>query len=80
MIIAMDIYNTVKPSLIKGALYKDIYYDIKATAWQYAYIKINHLPRLKKIADILKDNGQRNDLFMNHYTQALKTLRKTKAL
>jgi hypothetical protein len=69
MIIAMDIYNTVKPSLIKGTLYKDIYYDIEATAWQYAYLKSKGYTA-----------SDYNDIFLNHYTQALKTLRKTKAL
>ena len=71
-----DIYKKVKPTLIKGATVKDLLNDIQATAWQYANIKINHLPRLKKIADILKDNGQRHSLFMDHYSKALAVLKR----
>jgi hypothetical protein len=74
--IIKDIYKKVKPTLIKGATVKDLLHDIQATAWQYAYLKTNQLPRLKKIADILKDNGQRNALFMDHYTQALAVLKR----
>lgn len=63
MINLTDIYNTVKPSLIKGAIYKDIFYDIKATAWEYAYIKSKGY----KSSDY-------NEMFLKHYKDAYKTL------
>jgi len=71
-----NIYKTVKPSMIKGATIKDLFCDIQGTAWQYAHVKVKHLPRLKTIEDILKDDGQRQALFMDHYTKALRALKK----
>jgi hypothetical protein len=61
-----SIFNKVKPGLVKGVKPIDLLNDLQATAWQYAY-------------DCLKDKRIKdgyNDIFMNHYTQALKTLRK----
>jgi hypothetical protein len=61
------IYNTVKPSLIEGALYKDIYYDIEATAWQYAYMKCKGY----------KANNY-NEVFLHHYVEVIRYLRQYK--
>jgi hypothetical protein len=61
-----SIFNKVKPGLVKGVKPIDLLNDLQATAWQYAYDCLKG----KKV------NDGYNDLFMNHYTQALKTLRK----
>jgi hypothetical protein len=70
-----DIYKVVKHVLIKDATLKDLYNDIEATAYEYAFQKIKNLPRLKTYEDIIKDDGKNNQKFMHHYLQALKTLR-----
>jgi hypothetical protein len=63
MLNTQAIYEVVKPSLIKGAIYKDIFYDIQATAWEYAYYKSKGYK-----------HSDYNDYFLNHYKQALKAL------
>jgi hypothetical protein len=57
----IDIFNTLKPSLIKGATPKDLLHDIEATAWEYAYQKTTHQTYDKE--------------FMSFYSKALKVLR-----
>lgn len=66
--------------MIKGATVKDLYFDIEATAWEYAYQSVKHLPRLITIDDILKHKDSRDALFMDHYGKALKTLRQSKGV
>jgi hypothetical protein len=65
-----SIYNKTKSNLIKGVKPIDLLIDIEATAWEYAFqcLKDKHIT---SISDY-------NDLFMNLYTQALKTLRKAR--
>jgi hypothetical protein len=82
-----SIYNKVKPGLVKGVKPTDLLNDLEATAWQYAYtvlkdkaisrrLKTNGSPE-SITPNFLKDKSNYNDLFMDHYTQALKTLKKT---
>ena len=63
-----SIFNKVKPGLVKGVKPTDLLNDLEATAWQYAYDCL----KCKKV------NDGYNDLFMDHYTQALKILRKAR--
>lgn len=63
MLSTKTIYEVVKPSLIKGAIYKDIFYDIQATAWEYAYYKCKGYKQ-----------DDYNDHFLSHYYEALKSL------
>jgi hypothetical protein len=66
----ITIYKKVKPSLVKGVKPIDLLEDLEATAWQYAYESLKG----KRIKE------DYNDLFMTQYTEALKALRKAKAL
>lgn len=65
-----SIYNKTKGNLIKGVKPIDLLIDMKGTAWQYAF-------------ECLKDKNITsvsiyNEIFMDLYTKALKTLRKAK--
>jgi hypothetical protein len=83
-----DIYKTVKPSLVKGVTLKALKEDkdIEATAWQYAYKVMEDKPITKALksdgsaksitSQWLKDKKTYNDIFMDHYTKAMKVLRK----
>ena len=83
-----SIYNKVKPGLVKGVKPIDLLNDLQATAWQYAYIVLKDKAisrRLKTYGipesitpNFSKDLSYYNNLFMDHYTQALKTLRKAR--
>jgi hypothetical protein len=83
-----SIYNKVKPGLVKGVKPIDLLNDLQATAWQYAYDCLKDKPISKRLKNNgsaksimpkwLNDSSNYNDLFMNHYTQALKTLRKAR--
>ena len=81
-----SIFNKVKPGLVKGVKTLDLLNDLQATAWQYAYtvlkdkaisrrLKTNGSPE-SITPNFIKDKSNYNDLFMDYYTQALKTLRK----
>lgn len=73
-----DIYETLKPIMVKGATMQDLLKDKEATAWEYAYQCMKHLPRLKTIEEVIDGYEARNELFMNHYTEALKLLKERK--
>ena len=70
-----DIYKTLKPILIEGATINDLLQDIEASAWEYAFQCMKHLPRLKTIEEVMDGMEARNELFMNHYSKALKALK-----
>ena len=64
------IYNKLKPGLVKGVKPIELLQDKQATAWEYAF-------------QVLKDKPQTsvsiyNELFLDIYSQALKTLRKAR--
>jgi hypothetical protein len=69
------IYKVVKASMVKDSTIEDMKIDKEATAWQYASLKLKDYPVLKTIDDIKNDNGKYNQLFMDHYSKALKVLR-----
>ena len=83
-----DIYKTVKPSLVKGVTLKALKEDkdIEGQAWQYAYQVMKDKPISKALKSDgsaksitfkwLKDIERYNDMFMGHYTKAMKVLRK----
>jgi hypothetical protein len=68
-----DIYKTVKPSLVKGVTLKALKEDkdIEGQAWQYAYMKTDNIQ-----VQSSEDLARYNDIFMGHYTKAMKVLRK----
>jgi hypothetical protein len=83
-----DIYKQVKSIINDGVSINDIkdINDLQALAWQYAY----EVMKDKRITKALKNDGSAksitpkwlkdceryNDMFMGHYTKAIKVLRK----
>jgi hypothetical protein len=72
---AKRIYRVLQPVMIQGATIQDIYHDIQATSWAYAYEMTKHLPRLITFDDIKAHGVERDYIFNEHYTKALKILR-----
>lgn len=65
-----SIYNKTKSNLIKGVKPIDLLIDMEGTAWEYAFQCLKD----KNITSV----SIYNEIFMDLYTKALKTLRKAK--
>jgi hypothetical protein len=72
---AKSIYRVLKPVMIQGSTIKDLYHDRQATAWEYAYQMTKHLPRLITLDDIKTHSVERNHIFNEYYSKALKILK-----
>ena len=72
---AKRIYKVLQPVMIQGATIQDLYHDIQATSWAYAYEMTKHLPRLITLNDIKAHGVERDYIFNEHYIKTLKILK-----